>query len=907
MRPSRRLFTHAVVFLAGILLFPPSGFAQTIRVDALAGRPFGVGRIEADLPQAMLPQPLGAEGLGLSERDGRVLYPALGSRGHAGPLVSEVLEGTPLMRGGPVREQIGGLLRDVLNRPPKTELFFLFRGEEPLDITLLADRPVSGTIIPRNDPRAHKELLAEWWDAYTAPPGLLQAKPEYPPVVENYLTTNLARRLNRTLPPKKQIPRWQDDIEEVLGPALGTEAIRTAMIQDRILGLNNLHLPADRPLPPPLEAIRDEDLAVPEDVDVEPIAMRVPEECFYVRFGSYPNLLWFQDTMARWGGDLQNLIASRGVDYELTKRFEDRLVVKQTVLARMFGEAIIADVAIIGTDMFFREGAAFGMLFHARQPAALRTALGLTRAELVQTEAAEEKKLEIAGKPVSLLVSPDGSVRSYLVADGDFILATTSRALARRFIETGEQRGALGALPEFRLARREMPLARNDTLLVYFSQAFFENFGSPRYRVEMARRLQAHADIELVKLAVLAAAAEGKPADSIEQLIRGGLLPREFGVRPDGSYTRLRADGTVTDSLRGHYGAFLPVPDTPVEQVTQAEVSAVERFHTLLLEQWGGRYDPLIVAISREALADGIERVSIDARMKPFANEHYQLLSQLVGAPDTSRLAAIPGNVLAGEVQLKRQRLFWGVRDAGPPVATVAGQVLPFGRLRDTVVGYLGTMGELGPLARLHARLGPPGSRGEAVSQALGLWRRQRGPFTVFSFQPEVLDHVMPQLRIVESEHPAQLRLEVADLHAPRMTDFVNKLLYSRTRETSLSNLRLFHQLEQQLHVPPGSCLEAAEFLLGAQVYCPLGGEYELTERDGAERWTSTALRAGRRGGPLLAEPPPGYTAPPLRWLRGLELHAEMHPHVLRAHAEVLMDTKVTQQAAAPAAAMREH
>lgn len=896
MSPSTRLLACSAIVFVSVIPGGSAALAQRIEVDAFAGEPFGVGRLQLDLPPTMLPQPLGAEGLGVVELDGRVLYPALASGGNAGALVSELLEGTPLMRGGPIREQVGGLLRDVLNRPPKTELFFLFRGKNALQITVLADRPISGTVVPRRDARIHREMMAAWWNAYAASPGLLESKPEYPPLVENYLTTTLARRLKLNLPPKKQIAPWQDEVEETLGPMLGTESIRVGMIQDRILGLNDLSLPADRPLPPPLRPIRDEAPDVPADVAVEPIAMRVPEECFYVRFGGYANLLWYQDTAARWGGDLQNLANSRGLDYGLNKRFEERLAVKQTALARMFGEAVIADVAIIGMDMFFREGAAFGMLFQAKQPAMLRTSLSMARSELVRAGTAKEEPVDIEGTSVPLLRSADGHVHSYLVADGNFFLATSSRVLAKRFLETGKEQGALGALPEFRLARREMPLDRNDAIFVYLSQAFFENFSSPHYRVEMARRLQAHADIELVQLAVLAAAAEGKPGATIEDLMRGGLLPAEFGPRPDGSHTVLDTDGTVTDSMRGRYGAFLPVPDTPVEQITRAEASTVARFHAFLQENWGGRYDPLMVAIAREALEDGIERVTIDARLKPFANEHYQKLSQFVGDPDTTRLAAIPGNVLAGEVQLKQQRLFWGMRDVGPPVATVAGTLMPFGRLRDFIVGYLGTAGELGPLAQLHMQLGPPGSRGEAISQRLGLWRRQLGPFTVFSFQPQVLDEVMPQLRFVETEHSGQLRLEVADPHAPRMTDFVNKLLYSRTRETSLSNLRLFHQLEQQLHVPPGSCREAAEFLLGAGLYCPLGGEYELTERNGIERWTSTELTAGTGGSILRMELPPGYTAPPLRWLRGLDLHAEMNPDVLRAHVEVLMDTKVTQQ-----------
>ena len=82
---------------------------------------------------------------------------------------------------------------------------------------------------------------------------------------------------------------------------LETESILTALEQDRILGMTNLGLPADQPLPEPVDP---PPLAVPEPdakVKVEPIALHVPAECFYVRFGSFSNFLWMQDTLDTLG------------------------------------------------------------------------------------------------------------------------------------------------------------------------------------------------------------------------------------------------------------------------------------------------------------------------------------------------------------------------------------------------------------------------------------------------------------------------------------------------------------------------------------------------------------------------------------------------------------------------------
>ncbi len=100
-------------------------------------------------------------------------------------------------------------------------------------------------------------------------------------------------------------------------------------------------------------------------------------------------------------------------------------------------------------------------------------------------------------------------------------------------------------------------------MFIYFSDAFFRNFTSPAYRIESLRRLQAATDIEIVQLAKLNAATEGKPGGTIEELIAGGFLPPGFGPRADGSQAVI-GKGEVYDSLRGRRGSFVPVPDVPV-------------------------------------------------------------------------------------------------------------------------------------------------------------------------------------------------------------------------------------------------------------------------------------------------------------------------------------------------------
>ena len=125
--------------------------------------------------------------------------------------------------------------------------------------------------------------------------------------------------------------------------------------------------PLDQPLPdqPPLDATAE--LLVPADAcspAVEPIARRVPEECFYLRTGSFENFLWLRHRTEEWGGELRrNLLSEQAVDYGLNQRLQKQLGLQETTLGDVVGPTVISDVAMVGDDTFMREGAALGILF----------------------------------------------------------------------------------------------------------------------------------------------------------------------------------------------------------------------------------------------------------------------------------------------------------------------------------------------------------------------------------------------------------------------------------------------------------------------------------------------------------------------------------------------------------------
>ncbi len=872
-----------------VLVMSQVGQAQ-YRAEAYLGDGLGVGKIEVRLPEDQYSPVLGVEGLGISERNGRILYPAIERREIPGlvkeipGMVSERLPG----RAGRVGQLLGGLL----DQPPKANVYFLFRGTEPLELTIQSTRTDRVTVRPRSSGRAFQRTLSDWWETYTDQPGLLEHKDDYPPIVQNYMTATLARRYGLELPrePRKS-GLFSTDLDERVGLSLATEEVKTDFERRRILGDAALQEPADQPLPAPLDPVSATVPPVPDDLKIEPMAMHVPAECIYIRFGAFTNFLWLQDTLKKWGGDAQNLLSLRGLDYGMAKRIEETIVLEQSAMARVFGPTVIEDVAIIGTDVYFQDGGCFGLLFHAKNNLLLGGDFKRQRAERLKVDKeVTEETVKIAGRDVSLLSTPDGRVRSFYAVDGMFHFVTRSERLMERFLETGaDEATSLGGLPAFRQARSELPVEREDTVFIYMSEPFFDNLISPAYRIETRRRLQAVADIELVKLARLAARADGLPDDSVDTLVENGFLPEEFGIRPDGSRAVLE-NGDVYDALRGRRGSFLPILDVPVESVTATEAADYRRFLAYYQSHWGN-LDPVVIGIQRSAPEKKLEKVVVDARMMPLSRSNFERIRYQVGEADNRQFAAVPENLASFEAVLAQQRLFGGLQDVNPPSAG-SGSLLPSGILRTLLVGYAGADGPLGPLTLLNLGLFSRPDPGGYAKSALGGWRLTAGSFTLFSFQPEVLANVAPQLQYVEAEKPAQFRLRVGDVAQAKITPLLNDLGYDRTAETSRGNLRLMHQLNQQLGVPLPECLDVAEDLLNAELVCPLGGEYGLEQSAGGLTWwTSPALTGAQSRGLTPPPAPEGFLAPPLNWFRGLDADVQILPDTLNLHAEVLMAT----------------
>ena len=843
--------------------------------EAYIGQPFGVGRVTVDVLRGEPVLPLSDERFTVLEAGGRAMYPVL--------------------KQEPIRGLIRGLLD--LDAPRKVTIYYLFNGDQPFDLSAFSPYEQGVRVRPLRDPRGHQLLLAEWWQQYTKRYQQLASGGEYPPIAENFLIATLSRRLGLKVPESRGglLSAGKNETNP-FDYLLVNEAYRLRVDRELLAAQADGALQAAG-VPEPIawaDAERIED--GPQDIAIEPLAKHVPEECFYVRFGSFLNYLWFRDLNKKWQGDLGNMILRRGIVRGASKRIQQQISLRDNALAKIFGPKVIGDAGMIGLDPYMDQGAAIGLIFQAKNEVLLSAdLLNQRRASLQKFDDATEETLEIEGETVSLISNPAGEVRSYHVKHDGVHLVTTSRRLVERFLQAGQGKGSLADLASFRRARQSFPLDRDDTLFAFVSERFWQNLCSPQYVIENYRRMRSVRESAVLELASYAARCETPGAG--DEIDLSSVLPTNFAARSDGSSLQV-IGGDRVDSLRGKPGFFVAIADMTVEDVTAGEVAVYERVAQAIKSSVGQMPPPVAAAVKRTpSEIEGIESISVDVVAQGAIRDQLGQVGTWIGQPSETRLAPVEGDLVAGEAVLifpgllgggegTGTHLFGALRDFRSPLVVKRGAVRPDAPPAELVRGYLGSWPKPGLLNLFSGGGLPEGAQPEAVGE--DMWQAKQDEFFLLSFKPEVVTQVLPQLARVPAERPGQVRLRVEDLTGTELAESVNAFGYMRTRDTSVAGSRMMNSLANQLQVPRHQCKDFAERLIDGRFVCPLGGEYQLYEPTrGLEVWASSSLPVSNKF--LLTEVPDDFRLPMLQWFRGLDGDMCLNDESLSVHLEIEM------------------
>jgi hypothetical protein len=422
-----------------------------------------------------------------------------------------------------------------------------------------------------------------------------------------------------------------------------------------------------------------------------PVAKLVPFDNYYCHFSSLSKEIEATDLLKQWGTSLLRSATVSARDSDLPKRYMDQLCIDVSQLARLFGDLVIGEVAITGSDPFLREGSDVAVLIAVKNRPMFDT---IMQTYLAQTLAAnpgtQVTKSDYQGVAIESYATPDRRVNAYLAWVGEYKVHANSLPLLKRILDTAAGRGrSMAENLDFQYMRTIFPgTADQEDGFLYFSDAHIRKLLSPLWKIEEQRRVVCQNHLRMIgNAATLYRTDKGlHPGEknavaTVEQLLAEQFLKKEVTVCPDGGAYTLDMEGVAQCSCHNRLRYCTPVSELTLGKVSQTEAQDYKTFVDRYNSYWSRYFDPIGI---RFRLKD---RIEVETCILPLIeNSVYNQLREIIGgvpvqlsseALTTRTIVSISAKVtsssepMRGLEQIKRQ-----IFPALPPLSQCIGSNL---------------------------------------------------------------------------------------------------------------------------------------------------------------------------------------------------------------------------------------
>jgi hypothetical protein len=448
--------------------------------------------------------------------------------------------------------------------------------------------------------------------------------------------------------PTPPVHRSFEGLSDLMETTTGAIAVQEALQHDR-----TLFLAAAREAPSvPLSAVKGPALAQHpwgemikrqgHKPPAEPLAAAAPAEFYFARAASLPALFRLLDQVDQWGTPASRALDGNAEDRGLAARYEAELGVGRGPLSRALGPSVIADLAVVGSDPYVKEGSDVTLVFRVKDRSLFNAGIGVAMADHERAHGAiTTKNVTMAGAAVAVSRSADGAVRQHRASAGDLEIVSNSPGAITRVLETIQ-----GKHPRLSDERDfQYMLARDaDTkadVLAYMGDRFVAEVVGPRQKIGEARRQIALSELMTPGFAALLyGVMNGKSPDKLADLFKAHLLvPAELTHATGGAISWKPGEPAV--SAWGTPSALTPLIDLPQpDKVTLPERIGYERFARGYQSDWSQYIDPVAIRIAFERAGNGPGmRMTMDLRELPLLDRtRYREIGEWVGGArfDTS-------------------------------------------------------------------------------------------------------------------------------------------------------------------------------------------------------------------------------------------------------------------------------
>ncbi len=364
---------------------------------------------------------------------------------------------------------------------------------------------------------------------------------------------------------------------------------------------------------------------------LDPLAVLIPADNYAAFFPSFNAMESLMDEAHQSVGEALRGFESRSEMADSRSRYQSQLCLPLSELAKAVGPYLITELALTGSDPFFRTGTDLALLMSSKTPEVLAAAVRARQdicKNAAQNAISSDGKLN--GLPFHAVTTDDRSISSYAATINGTVVVTNSRLELERIAEIAASgASSLQTLDEYRFFRSRYKRGDEDeAALIVLPDAAIRKWVGPQWRIAESRRTRAAAFLADLQMAH---AGEILGSSAGEKRVSGADIPSGLGAVTIGQ-------AGVRSAVYGTTGFLTPISELTVSNVSVKEKEAYERFRQTYSMYWKTFFDPIAIRITKSKTALGV-----DATIMPLIlGTDYDFLRTLTSHATIDELSGDP-------------------------------------------------------------------------------------------------------------------------------------------------------------------------------------------------------------------------------------------------------------------------
>jgi hypothetical protein len=385
-----------------------------------------------------------------------------------------------------------------------------------------------------------------------------------------------------------------------------------------------------------------------------PAAALVPHDAYYCHFSSISKEIAATDILKQWGASLLRAATVDARDADVPAKFQTQLCIGVSMLTRMFGDLVIGDIVLTGSDPFVREGTDLTVLMQVKNRDLFAKQMKGYRDDALKAyPKATVANSKYQGVVVLSVTTPDRVVSSHSAYLGNYSVYSNSMVALRRIIDThAKRKQSMADNLDFQYMRTVFPgTTKDEDGFLYLSDAFIRKMVGPRWKIGEQRRVVCQNHLRMISNAATMYRTDMRKAPTLKALVEGKYLPKgtlACPARPleddEAIVYSLDKSGRAVCSVHNVLRHCTPVDSIAFDKVTRKEAGDYKRFVSNYNRYWSRYFDPIGI---RFKVGDHIEAETCILPL--IENTIYNELREVIGGKPRPLKARVltPRTVLA--------------------------------------------------------------------------------------------------------------------------------------------------------------------------------------------------------------------------------------------------------------------